>query len=76
MKQYDATEQAYKNGYKQGVKDFAEMAKESFANLEYRANTHRKTVKVEELREQIDWVLHVVVPQTIDQVAKEMGVEL
>ena len=73
MTEHDATEQAYKNGYKQGVKDFAERVKESIANLEYRANTHRKTVKVEELREQIDWVLHTVVPQTIDQIAKEMG---
>ena len=27
MKPYEATEAAYKNGYKQGVKDFAEMVK-------------------------------------------------
>ena len=26
MKEHDATEQAYKNGYKQGVEDFAEKA--------------------------------------------------
>lgn len=29
MTEYDATEQAYKNGYKQGVKDFAERVTEA-----------------------------------------------
>ena len=33
MKEYDATEQAYKNGYKQGVMDLAERVKKYYGNL-------------------------------------------
>ena len=65
MDTYTATERAYKNGYKAGVQKFAEELIERFNDLEYNANTPRKTVKVDELREQMDWMLHEVVPNTI-----------
>lgn len=56
----------------EAVKKFAERLKENFNNLEYKARTTRKTVKTDELREQIDWVLHMVAPKTIDNLVKEM----
>ena len=69
MNEHDAFEQAYKNGYEKGRADaaaeiFAEIEK-TIADLEYRAKTTRKTVKVEELKAQVDWVLHEVVPKTL-----------
>lgn len=56
----------------EAVKEFAERVKESFFNLEYKANTNRKTVKLEELKEQMEWVLHTVAIGTIDNLVKEM----
>ena len=55
------------------VKEFAERAKEHFLKLEYKANTKRKTVKVEELEEQMEWVLHTVAIKTLDNLLKEMA---
>jgi hypothetical protein len=49
---------------------FEEIEKE-ISNLEYRANTPRKTVRVEELKAQVDWVLHEVVPKTIAELKKK-----
>ena len=59
MKPYEATEVAYKNGYKQGVKDFAERVKGRLA-----------------LNTDIDNNEYLSVIEDIDQIAKEMGVEL
>ena len=58
MKPYEATEIAYKNGYKQGVKDFAEMLKAKMFSE--------------------DFLLcePCYMADIIDQIAKEMGVEL
>ena len=76
MNEYDATELAYKNGYSRGVEDtvwkMVERLKAKIADMEYIANTQRKTVRKEELLEQVNWVLHKVVPDTIDQIAKDM----
>lgn len=58
MNEHDATEQAYKNGYQQGVKDFAERLK----------NKSKKRVS--------DNYGARVFIQDIDNLAKEMGVEL
>ena len=33
MKEYDAAELAYKNGYEQGVKDLADRVKRYYSNL-------------------------------------------
>ena len=54
------------------VREMQERLEKRIASVEYRANTERKTVKKEELIEQVNWVLHKVVPDTIDQIAKEM----
>ena len=51
-------------------KIFAEI-EGRISSMEYRANTPRKTVKVEELKEQVDWVLHEVVPDTIAELKKK-----
>lgn len=55
-----------------------EVAREIFAeiegeinNLEYRVKTPRKTVKIEELKAQVNWVLHDVVPQTLAKLKKK-----
>lgn len=53
-------------------KEFAEKAKEEFLNLQYNAKTDRKTAKIEELKEQMDWLLHKVAIETLDNLLKEM----
>jgi regulator of replication initiation timing len=54
------------------VQKMKERVKERIADMEYNANIQRKTVSKEELLEQVNWVFHEVVPNTIDQIAKEM----
>lgn len=56
----------------------ADVAREIFADIEstidsmeYNANTPRKTVKAEELKEQVDWVLHKVIPETLAALKKK-----
>ena len=56
----------------EAIKEFAEGLKNRIDNLEYTANITRKTVPVETLFTQVNWVLHEVVPETIDNLAKEM----
>ena len=64
---YTATEQAYKNGYKAGIEKFSEELIKRFNDLEYQTNTARKTIKVDELRAQIDWILREVSVNTIKE---------
>lgn len=71
-----ATEVAYKNGYKAGIKKFAAELIEKFNDLEYNANTPRKTVKVDERRSQMDWILHEVVTDTIKEFAEKCVEEM
>lgn len=54
------------------IKMVQRVLKESFEVLEYDANINRKTVKVEELYDQVNWVLHEVVPNRIDDVVREL----
>lgn len=68
---YTATEQAYKNGYKAGIEKFSEELIKRFNDLEYNANTPRKTVRVDELRAQMDWILHEVAVNTIKEFAEK-----
>lgn len=56
----------------EAYKEFAEKLKEEFLNLQYNAKTNRKTVKIEELKEQMDWLLHTVAIETLDNLLKEM----
>lgn len=55
-------------------KEFAERLKKYFNSLDFRVNTHRKTVSVETLHAQVEWVLRDVVIETIDAALKEMEV--
>ena len=68
MKEHDATEIAYKNGYNKGFADALNEVENAVDSLEYQANTERKTVKIEELKAQVNWVLHDVVPSTIAEI--------
>lgn len=58
------------------VKEFVKKLKDHFNNLEYNANTKRKTVSVDELREQMDWILHTVAIQSIEDIEREMLEEI
>ena len=76
--------EAYYCGFSVGVEEAKQdTAREIFEEilkcvdgLEYRANTQRKTVNVEELKAQCDWLIHKVVSKTIKDLAKEKGIEL
>lgn len=65
---------AYEKDYRKqsdvARKIFEEIERE-INDLEYQANTPRKTVKVEELKAQMDWVLHEVVPQILAELKKK-----
>ena len=45
---------------------FAEI-KERISSLEYKAKTQRKIIRVEELKDQVNWVLHEVISNTITE---------
>ncbi len=60
----------YEHGYRKASEIFAEIEK-ALSSMKYNANTTRKTVKVEELKEQVDWVLHEVVPNRIAELKKK-----
>ena len=64
--------------YTAGYRKTTDVAREIFAeierkiaSMEYKVNTPRKSVSVEELKEQVDWVLHEVVPNTIAELRKK-----
>lgn len=56
----------------EAYKEFAEKAKENFLNLQYNAKTDRKNVKIEELSNQMNWLLHAVAIETVENLLKEM----
>ena len=56
----------------EAIKEFAERSKEKFSELEYRTKTKRKTVSVNYLDSEMNWVLHDVSNQVIDNLVKEM----
>ena len=67
---YATAEQFYNKGYRnasEAINAFSEELIKRFNDLEYQANTTRKTIKVDELREQMDWILHEVVIDTIKE---------
>lgn len=55
----------------EAYKELAQKLKEQFNDLEFNVKTPLKTVKVEELRNQVNWILREVVIQTIDSVLNE-----
>lgn len=56
----------------EAYKEFTEKAKKEFLNLQYNAKTNRKTIKIEEVKEQMDRLLHTVAIETVDNLLKEM----
>ena len=69
------TAKGYRKASEVAREIFAEIEK-SIADLEYQANTSRKTVKVEELKAQVNWVLHEVVPKTLAELKKKYTAEM
>ena len=53
------------------INEFSEELIKRFNDLEYKANTPRKTIKVGELRAQMDWILHEVAVNTIKEFAEK-----
>ena len=53
------------------AREIFEEIEKSIANLEYNANTLRKTVTVEELKAQCNWILHEVIPKTLAELKKK-----
>lgn len=71
---YATAEHFYNKGYRNVsdiINEFSEELVKRFNDLEYNANTLRKTIKVDELREQVDWVLHEVATNTIKKFAEK-----
>lgn len=76
MNEHDATELAFKNGYEQGAADAVRKMQEKLKSMKYISNTKRKTIRKEEVLEQVNWVLHEVIPNKIDEIAEKMMEEL
>ena len=56
----------------EAIKEFVEKLKERLNNLEYHENSDRKTVTKTELYNVVNWIMHEVVPDEIDNLVKEM----
>lgn len=67
----DNHEEIWKRNTNNALKQFAERLKDKFNDTEYRAKTKRKTISIEELKAQMDWILHEVVIESIDETLKE-----
>ena len=61
-------------GYRKSTdvaREIFEEIEKALSSMKYNANTPRKTVTVDELKEQVDWVLHEVVPNRIAELKKK-----
>lgn len=56
----------------EAIKEFVEKLKERLNNLEYHENSDRKTVTKTKLYNVVNWIMHEVVPDEIDNLVKEM----
>ena len=70
LNRYQTVKNLSKMGYRKAPEIFEEI-EERISALEYQANSPRKIVKFEELKAQVNWVLHEVVPQTIAELKKK-----
>lgn len=68
---YTSIQDRYEHTKTEACKEFTEKLKEEFLNLQYNAKTDRKNVKIEELKEQMDWLLHTVAIETVENLLKE-----
>ena len=64
-----------KTAKSEAIKEFAERLKERLNNLEYHENSDRKTVTKTKLYNVVNWIMHEVVPDEIDNLVKEMTEE-
>ena len=53
------------------AREIFEEIEKLISSTEYTPKTRRKTIEVEELKEQVDWVLHEGVPQLIAELKKK-----
>ena len=58
--------------YQQGVKDLAERLNLKVRCMKCKASLPSGTVTKERLLEWANWLLHTVIPKTIDEVTKEL----
>lgn len=56
----------------EAIKEFAERLKEAFSDLEFEYDPKVRTVKVEEVKSLMDWALHKISIETIQDVAKDI----
>ena len=68
----EAVEEAKEAVKSEAIKEFAERLKEKLNNLEYHTDTNRKTVTKANLYDVVNWVMHEVVPDEINNLVKEM----
>lgn len=64
----------YEKGYRKAsevAREIFEEIEKSIVDLEYQAKTPRKTVKVEELKAQCDWILHEIIPKVLAELKKK-----
>lgn len=56
----------------EAIKEFAERLKKQINSLEWKANTARKTLPIDFVKKQIEWILKDVSIETIDELVQEM----
>ena len=65
-------DKSIKQAKSEAIKDVVDKVRMHIEALEYKANTPPKTVPVQTLYDQVNWILKEVIPQTIDGVLKEL----
>lgn len=57
----------------EAIKEFAERLKEKYCNeFEFNPRTNKRYIPTKKLKTSCDWILHEVVPSSIDNLVKEM----
>lgn len=67
----DCANETYNDGFAEGAREILAEIEKKIADLEYQAKIPRKTVKVEELKAQMNWILHEVIPQIIAEIKEK-----
>ena len=70
-KAYEELETKLEQAKTEFAREIFEEIEKAISSMKYNTNTSRKTVKVEELKEQVDWVLHEVVPNRLTELKKK-----
>lgn len=71
----DDREASIRFAHDDGAREFAYRLKERIASMEYKARTARRSIGVDDLRAQMDWMLHEIFPQAVDTVLQTMTKE-